>query len=366
MKTAKEKTESPKKPPSERCRHRRSYVPGRKLKIIVLYNKVEKLLRGLPVDILPERDTLDTARDVSHALKLLGHQVSLFAVNEETYKDIFRLQADLFFNLAEGVGSLPGTEYKIPQLLEKLKVPFTGADVQNIKDTTDKGKTKRVIKKNGLSTPYYRIFKNGHLKIPKNFTFPLIVKPLAEDCSLGIFSSKAVVSTRRTLKNRIKFIHQYYKQPALVENFINTREVNVAVIGNGKKTRALPISEIVFGPYFDKKKLWKIVDFAAKWQTNTKRYKQTIGVCPADLPENLTKKIKAAAVRAYKLLKCRDYARVDIRIDEDGKFYILEINSNPSISDSTDCGLTRSAKAAGFTYKKLIDFLVKSALERKN
>lgn len=201
--------------------------------------------------------------------------------------------------------------------------------------------------------------------LPKNLTFPLIVKPLAEDCSLGIFGGKAVVLSKRSLFNRINFIHQYYREPALVEQFINTREVNVAVIGNGKDTHALPISEIVFGPYFDQKKLWKIVDFSAKWQEKTKRYKQTVGVCPAKLPKKLTEKIQKAAVLAYKLLGCRDYARVDIRLCEDGKFYILEINSNPGISNTDDCGLLRSAKAAGMSYEKLIDFIVKSALKGK-
>lgn len=338
--------------------------PDRGLKIIVLYNEVSKLTRGFPRDILPEKDTIDTAKDIAKALKKLGYQVSLFNVTEETYKDIPKLKADLIFNAAEGIGGLPKTEYKIPMLLEKIGIPFTGATAKNLLDTTDKGKTKRIIKKHGLPTPSYKIYRNGDKELPKSLNFPLIVKPLAEDCSLGIFGSKAVVLTKRQLLDRVNFIHQHYQQPALVESFINTREVNVAVIGNGQEIQALPISEIVFGPYFESKKLWKIVDFSAKWQKNTKRYKQTIGVCPADLPKNLARKIQKAAIRAYKLLGCRDYARVDMRVDENGRFYILEINSNPSISNTSDSGFLRSAKAAGMSYEKLIDFIVKSALKR--
>jgi D-alanine-D-alanine ligase len=189
-------------------------------------------------------------------------------------------------------------------------------------------------------------------------SFPLIVKPAHEDASVGIDDS-SVVYNLADLRKRVRFIHTEYDQPALAEEYIDGRELNVAILGNNPPA-ALPISEIDFSGLTEG--MHKIVSYEAKWIHGTVAYEGTRGVCPAVLPAPLEARIKETALRAYSLIGCRDYARVDFRLTKDGIPYVLEVNPNPDISD--DAGFARSARAQGYTFAEIVGKIVESALER--
>jgi len=184
----------------------------------------------------------------------------------------------------------------------------------------------------------------------------LIVKPRFEDASLGI-TGDSIVATEKALHKRIRYIHQTYRQDALVEEFIVGREFNVAIIGNSQP-EVLPISEIRFDPALPH----PIVSYNGKWLEESAEFCGTRPVCPASLRFREEVMIKDVALRAFKILECRDYARIDIRF-RDGVPYILEVNANPDIAP--DAGLARAARAAGLNYTQFIARMINLVLSRK-
>lgn len=332
-------------------------------KVTIIYNKVSSLASGEPADILADEDTVKTAKFINDALLNEGINTELFELSEFNFTELLNYNTDIFFNICYGIGSIAKTEQEIPELLDQIDIPYTGASSRSIKLTTDKVATKRIFHKKNIPTPDYQLFKNIHQKLTRKMGFPLIVKPQSEDCSLGIHND-AVVTSEKELHRKILQLYQEYKEPVLVERFINTRELNLTIIGNGKNIEVLPISEIVFGESFDKDNKWKIVDFEAKWEENTDNFKDTLGVCPVDIDKGIEEEIKKYAVAAYKACNCRDYARIDIRLDEDNIPYFLEVNLNPGIGPED--GTVRSAKVAGYTYGTFLKRLLEIALSRYN
>jgi len=178
--------------------------------------------------------------------------------------------------------------------------------------------------------------------------YPLFVKPIREDASLGI-SRNAFVTDRAGLKERCRYIARRYRQPALVEAYVEGRELNVSIIGNRKPT-ALPISEIDMSTIPDGKP--RVCDYRAKWVPESEEYITTVPLCPAPLPRATERKVKETALACYRLLSCRGYARVDIRLSRENVPFVLEVNPNPCIAP--DSGIVRSAAAVGISYPKLI------------
>jgi D-alanine-D-alanine ligase len=185
--------------------------------------------------------------------------------------------------------------------------------------------------------------------------FPLFVKPLREDASIGI-SNKSYVRNDAELKAQVEYITNRYRQPALVEEYIAGRELNVAILGN-EQPKVLPISEITF----DFEDEPKIVGFSAKWFRESDEYKKTKPVCPALLEPSMKNHLEKIALKAYKALYCRDYARVDMRLRNNSPC-ILEINPNPDIS--SEAGFTRSLRAAGISYEQFVEKIIQFALQR--
>ncbi|HSD63866.1 MAG TPA: hypothetical protein VLB50_08700, partial [Ignavibacteriaceae bacterium] len=161
------------------------------------------------------------------------------------------------------------------------------------------------------------------------------------------------------LTDRINFVIGSFRQPALVEEFIDGRELNVAVLGD-KNPAALPISEIDFTEMPDS--LYNIVSYQAKWDPNHEAYHKTIPCCPAKLPKRIEKKAKEIALHAFRIMNCRDYARVDMRLAANDKLYVLEVNPNPDLTESA--GFMRSAEAAGYSYIRTLKSIINLALKR--
>lgn len=332
-------------------------------KITIIYNAVKNLENGEPDDILADEDTIKTVNAIYSALKKEEINVELFEVNEENYTDLLTYDTSFYFNLCYGIGSIPKTEQEIPRLLEKTGVPYTGATEEGIKLTTDKIATKKIFQSLKVPTPEFEVFTERDRIVNGHLGYPLFVKPSLEDCSLGVHSD-AVVTNEKQLETKVSRLLKEYHEPILVEKFINTREISVTIIGNDNDIEVLPYSEIIFGESFENNRKWKIVDFDAKWKADTSNYKDTVGVCPAVLKKDVYEKIKEYAIKAYKACGCRDYARMDIRLDEDEVPYFLEINLNPGIGP--DDGAIRSAKVAGYNYTNFLKKLIDVSLSRYN
>lgn len=212
----------------------------------------------------------------------------------------------------------------------------------------------------GFNVPNWRLYETPSTVVfdskPK---FPMIVKPSSEDASVGI-SEQSVVYNDQELKEQVEFLFTTLKQPILVEEYIDGREINSAILGDKEKI-ALPLSEISFDTL--PKDLPKIVTYEGKWIKDSLYYQNTIPVCPAPLDEKLSEQLKQIALEVSNIFGCRDYCRVDLRLTKDNQPYILEVNPNPDIS--IDAGFARAAKAYGLSYDELLIKIIEFALERR-
>lgn len=311
---------------------------------------------------LSEVGVLEEREDIVRALQSIGYRSSLFSVNG----DISRLlnflkedKPDVIFNLCESVGNKAIHEMHVAGIFELFGISYTGSDPLTLGIALNKVRVKELLLYHQLRTPRFQLVRSPiKITLNEDLKFPLIVKPSREDASVGI-STDSVVYNLTDLKKRIRFIIEQFDQPALVEEYVDGRELNVAIIGN-RKPIVLPISEIDMSTLPNQ--YHRIITYNAKWMKETDEYVHTKGVCPAILPEEVEVTIREIALAAYRLIGCRDYARVDIRLSKENKPYIIEINPNPDISD--DAGFARSAMTYGLEFDELIGKIVEFAMER--
>jgi D-alanine-D-alanine ligase len=316
---------------------------------------------GTP-DPIGRKSSLERLHSVATALRSCGYRTETLEFKDDwaaVLKKITKIRADLIFNLCEEFRGHSKLEMNIAALLEMIDVPFTGSSSLALGLSQDKGKTKSLLADHGIPTPAYFVHAPGERMTGPSLRYPLIVKPVCEDGSLGI-DNDALVADEKALRRKVRSIHRSYRQAALVEEYIEGRELNVSIIGN-EKPQPLPISEIDFSTL--PPGLPKICSYAAKWVEGTSEFVHTLPLCPADLPPLVRRRVQETALEAYRLLDCRDYARVDIRLSRRGVPYVLEINANPDISP--DAGMIRSAIAAGFSYNSFISRIAEVALARR-
>lgn len=331
------------------------------MRVAVCYNQTPSISKyGESRDRIADSGSFDQAKAVDQALRELGHQSRIIPLGESLSGFIRRLEKfvpDAVFNLCEGFWGNARQEMNVAGVFELLGIPFTGSKSLCLGISQDKLRTKALLAQKGLPTPPFCLaLPHGKFPDIEALTFPLIVKPPYEDASQGI-EPASVVDSKRALMERIRYIHEVYQQPALVEEFIEGRELNVAIIGDAKQT-VLPISEITFDADLPR----PMVCFDSKWSPESAAYRGTRPVCPADLTAKEILLVNMIALRTFKLLGCRDYARVDIRLRHFTPF-ILEVNANPDISP--DAGLARAAAAAKLSYPKLIERILFCAIKRK-
>jgi D-alanine-D-alanine ligase len=311
---------------------------------------------------LSEVGVLEEREDTARALNALGYKTTIFNVDEDISRLISFLkeeQPDLVFNICESVGNSSVHEMHVAGIYELMGIPYTGSDAFTLGVSLNKVFVKQILMCNGLPTPRYQLFRSPvRIALDESMEYPLIVKPSSEDASVGIASS-SVVTNVNELRKRVRFVIEEYDQPALVEEYIDGRELNVAIMGN-RKPVVFPISEIDMSTL--PKQFPRIITYNAKWMRGTEEFEHTKGICPALLPPALEAQIKEMALSAYRLLGCRDYARVDFRLSKDHQPYVLEVNPNPDISD--DAGFARSAATHGYKFEELVGKIVECALER--
>ncbi len=326
------------------------------MRVLLLYNMVddpEKVKEGHSVS---DNDIINT---VGSVLGSVGQDFEIIPLNfsSDLIGKLKRDSADIVLNLCESFQGDPSGESWIAAYFELMGMPYTGSGPLTLSLCLDKARTKQVLRANNLPSPDYQVFHATSQKLDPRLRFPLIVKPLHEDASIGI-DKGSVVHNKLELFKRIDHIIETFEQPAIVEEFIDGREINAAIIGNGSDIMVLPLSEILFemDPTSP-----NIVDFDAKWTEGSKSYEGTKGVCPADLPKNIEILTISVARDAYRALGLKDYGRVDIRI-RDGKPYIIEVNPNPGIGE--DSGFFRSCRQMDMSYAEMIERILSKAVTR--
>ncbi len=277
---------------------------------------------------------------------------------EKSISEINDFSPDVIFNFVESIEGIASYEYCMAGVFQLLGFNFTGNLPSTLGNCLDKNRTKSILRSYGINTPNSIIVSPSIYLNEAEFDlkFPVIVKLLKEDASIGI-SEYSVVSDLSSLKNQLKFLLDTYKQNVIIEEYIDGRELNAAILGN----TVLPISEIDFSGLPDH--LPKIVTYDGKWIEDSLYYNYTKPICPANLNNELKNKIEKTAMLAFEALNCRDYARVDIRLNKNGEPYVIEVNPNPDIS--IDSGFARAAKAAGISYGMLLNNIANFALSRE-
>ena len=328
--------------------------------VLILYSLPAAFFPDGTPDIFGQESVLSRLNAVQQALLSSGYPVqSLQARGDLTVliKKIRSGKTDLVLNLCEEFLGRTRLEMNVAALLELLDIPFTGSSALVLGLSQDKGKTKSILAQGGIPTPAYCVWQPGMDRRLSGLHFPLIIKPLLEDASLRI-DNDAYTADEKTLKQQVQKIQKGYGQ-VLVEEYIEGRELNVSILGNNRP-QVLPISEIDFSSM--PPGLPRICSYAAKWVENSREFSSTVPRCPASLPAKVEEAVKQVSLEAYRIMDCRDYARVDIRLSAEGIPYVLEINANPDISP--DAGMTRSAKTAGYTYPEFIARIVEICWSR--
>jgi len=309
---------------------------------------------GDPPDANAEFDHPSTIDVIADAIKSQGFKVKKIGNAANLLEKMNHLDVDIVFNISEGISGR-NRESQVPILLEMAGVPFVGADAMTLSLTLDKIMAKKIFIAENIPTPKFLEIKNtASLTDTDHLKFPLIVKPRFEGSSKGLSEDSRVENTEE-LKKQAEYIINTYKQPALIEEFISGQEFTVAVVGNDP-AEALPVVQIKID---GKLKLNdKFYTFA---RITSDRLEYT---CPARIDASLNKKILDLALKTYNAVECRDFGRVDFRVDNDGKPYVLEINPLPSLS--TEDVFMLLAKNIGITYEQMISKILTSALKRHN
>ncbi len=313
---------------------------------------------------LSEVGVLEEKEDIQDALRALGYETSIFNMSDDLDRFLAYLKAmqpDVIFNMVECLGDNAIHEMHVAGIYELLGISYTGSGPWTLGTCLNKARTKEILLHNGIPTARFMLIGDAAQLAADDLklSFPIIVKPSAEDASVGI-DNKSIVNTIAELKERVQLIVKEFGEDALIEEYIEGRELNVAILGNDPPL-VLPISEIDFSKL--PSGYPKIVTYEAKWMDGTAEYKGTQGICPASLNSEVEKEVRDVALRAYKLMGCRDYARVDIRLSKNMKPYVLEVNPNPDLSD--DAGYFRSARTHGLTYADTIGKIVGFAVGRQ-
>jgi D-alanine-D-alanine ligase len=345
-------TTSERRPPSKRARAKR---------VAVLYNVDYE---GLPPDADPawasRAQVGQVAAFVASTLAEAGHDPQLIAVDGDLpglRARLTEVDPDCAFNLCESLGNDARLESAVPLLLELMGVPFTGSPPEVLSFALRKDRVKQRLEAAGIPTPAGRTLTSP--SDPCDLAFPLIVKPVREDGSVGIWRT-SVVHDAAGLARAVDAVVTTFRQPCLVEQFIDGRELNVALLGH-PTPRVLPLSEIDFGALPEDAP--RIVSYDAKWTTGSPDDLGTVPVLHPSLPSAVAARVRRVAAEAFRAVGVRDYGRVDVRLSATGVPYVVDVNPNCDLSSGA--GMARAAAAVGIDYRALMGLIVRYALRRR-
>jgi D-alanine-D-alanine ligase len=338
------------------------------LKVTILYNTFEgyEEYPGADLEAAAEngnkkkRKKKTDIEAITDALSSLGHEPSTLAIDgrPQTLTAVSRSNADLYFNLVESYAGDDTMEMHFAAFLDLVGKKYTGAGPHGSCLAMDKTVAKKLIRYHDLDTPYSVVMNKGRVEHAQDIRFPVIVKPASEDASKGI-NAASVVATLKDLFERIAYVEDEFNTPALIEEYIEGREIYAAILGNDK-AEALPLIELDLSKLPDG--MPRIAGYEVKFDVTTEAYKKTKSAPAKDLDEELVARIHETALTAYRVLKLRDYGRVDLRVTEAGKIYVIEANPNPWLDPAAEFAM--AAKESGRSYKELIGEIVDLAMRR--
>ncbi len=298
--------------------------------------------------------------EIFDALGKLGHEPSYLVLDgrDQSLLAVARCNADLIFNLTESYAGDDTKDMNLAAYLELLDKPYTGADPHALYLAQDKSLAKKVFQFHKIRTPFFAVSYKGRTDHAHDIEFPLIVKPASEDGSIGIDASSVVESVKE-LMEKIHDIQEQFDSPALIEEYIEGREIYAAILGE-EKPEALPLVEL------DLSKLPegtpRIAGTDVKWEKDSEGYKKTRTLLVEDLDEKTVERLQEKALAAYQALKLRDYGRVDMRLTPKGEIYVIEVNPNPWLSSGAEFAM--AARKSGRTYTDLMRDIVDLAMAR--
>jgi D-alanine-D-alanine ligase len=329
--------------------------------IALIYNQEEEIVKGDAQDLIALQYTIKTATSIYEALKRLGYPTVMVPVRndlESLARDLgqYSPRNTFVFNVCDGFAGDNFSASLIPQVLKELGFKYTGSKAEAVRLCTDKARAKRRLVRQGVPTPAYQLFSKPRGDV--SLQFPAIVKPVHEDASMGI-NENSVVTNASDMFDRVDYVVNEYRQPALVEEYITGREFSASMWGNGTM-EVMPISEHDFSAVDDPLK--SLLTYEAKWVEDSFTYNEFRVICPANLSKSEEETIKTVAVGAFRAIGLRDFGRVDMRY-RDGIPYVIDINELPDLAP--DAGFARSAEIGGFPYDKMVDRILNLALHRE-
>lgn len=332
------------------------------MKVLVLVHPACVPPRGATIKMADWADW-KTEFYVKKTLRKLGHQVYVYGASDdlgELKQVIDEFDPHIIFNLLEEFQGEPSFESHVVSFLELLGIPYTGCNPQGLAMGRDKALTKKILNFHGIKTPgFFTVDIKRNFSIPKDLNFPMIVKSLNEEASLGI-SQDSIVHSEEKLRKRIEFIHQKIGTAALVEEYIDGRELYVGVVGN-KQIKVLSPWELHFGDLNEE--AYPIATRNVKFNKKyCEKYEIKRGLA-RQLQPALMKEIESLSRKAYKALKLSGYARIDLRISSAGEIYFLEANPNAELANK-EC-LANAARHSGIPYDELIAKILRLGLSYK-
>jgi D-alanine-D-alanine ligase len=295
------------------------------LRVAVLFNLKKNAPHDglLPPDAWADLDSEVTVDAIASALRQAGHQVILLEGNPDAFETLRRERPDIAYNICEGHRG-DAREAQIPAMLEMLGIPYTASRVLAQALSLDKAMCKRLFSFHGLPTPPFQVFERSDEALAPDLTFPLFVKPGWEGTGMGV-TPRSIVHDEASLREQVQYVIGTYQQGALVEQYLGGREFTVAVMGNGKLTTFPPMEVDLSECPPEERGLY------------TARIKSELGelpryLCPAPISDALSEEMQEAAIGAFRAIGAADIARVDFRMDDAGRPYILEINALPGVN----------------------------------
>ena len=328
------------------------------LKVVVIYNQPPEKSYANAVEEKSVQAIMESAKAVHNALVDLDYSVEMIPLVPPlglVAERLSMVQTDVVFNLFEGFEDWPESESAVADIMSELGLQYTGCTSTTLLLALHKARSKALIESAKIDTPKYQIL-NPQTLSHFSLSYPCIVKPFAQDASLGI-SKNSVIYDHAALKEKVGEISQHFGGRAMVEEYVDGREFNITILGNVELTR-LPISEIDYTLPPD---VPRILTYSAKWDPESLYFQNTNAVCPAHIDTGLKARIEDTATQLFHIFRCTGYARIDFRLGTEGSLKTLELNPNPDISQNSGAAL--QARMAGMSYSQFIEKILFLALE---
>ncbi|MGE5735970.1 MAG: D-alanine--D-alanine ligase family protein [Acidobacteriota bacterium] len=347
-------------------------MPDSKLKVAILYDtweeetavsepeEQERPVRKKKAGKKTRKEKEDR-EEIFESLAKLGHEPFYYVLDgrSQSLQGLAKCGADLVFNLTESYAGDDTKEMHVAAYMDLVGLPYTGAGPHANFLAQDKAIAKKMFAFHGIRTPFFATAYRGQIDHAHDISFPLIVKPMSEDGSIGI-NSDAVVTSIKELMERVQYIQDEFDSPALIEEYIEGREIYAAILGSYESTRALPLVELDLSKLPEG--LPKIASYDVKFEKHTEAHRLTKSAVATDLDEETMTRLMETAIAAYRAVKLRDYGRIDMRLTPKGEVYVIEANPNPWLSSKHEFAM--AAKASGLSYTQLIGEILDLALTR--